>query len=707
MLLPLPARATGEYWVSPTYLDGPGQALKSAPEFFWHLEVQRLAEKYRDKASAGMKVRGAASGDKFLLNDQIAEGPAVPNATEATAAADLADFEDALKTSRLKPADAAAATNAHAIARAAIHAQAATQGPQPLAGDEADSEFADYHAGAAAQGKPEGVAAWQKLLARPKEERHYRSVWAAFMLGKNALAAKQWADAVKYFEQCRALAREGFADSLALAADSYGWQGRAELMAEHYPRAARLYLTQLALGDHSAIVSLKRMIPEWMSSMSGGLPGEPVDENAPPPAPPEPNKARNDARWLEAARDPALQELVTAHILATDTAQWTEDTSRSRQWLEVIGKAGLEKLEDATRLAWMAYTAGDYKTAKAWLGKASGDSPLGRWLEAKFALREGKLDAAAKILPSVTSAMPPGERVYLNVTPAERACGEAAALLFSEGRYVEAFHTFLKASGDEDMRYMIESILTPEELLAIAAKLPAPKTRDDADQKNHTEMDLDRGERVRNIRSQIGRRLVREGKVNEGRPLLGEESRQSMGDYIALAVKAEDKKVSAEDRARAWREAAVLMLEHGHYFRGTEQDFHLPENDSGDWTVRPQRSAGVWDAPGTPDEKPGKRPVFIPVTAAEKKRLAATAKHHAKPMRTRMIAVSHLLKAADLLTNGSEEKARVLNVAGFWLQDIDNPAADKIYNRIEKDYANTPTGQAILAKRWFTGDESP
>ena len=43
-LLPLPLlHATGEYWVSPTYLDGAGHELKTSPEFFWHEEVHRLA----------------------------------------------------------------------------------------------------------------------------------------------------------------------------------------------------------------------------------------------------------------------------------------------------------------------------------------------------------------------------------------------------------------------------------------------------------------------------------------------------------------------------------------------------------------------------------------------------------------------------------------------------------------------------------------
>lgn len=712
MILPaLPLHATGDYWVSPTYLDGSGHELKSPPEFFWHQEIQRLAAKYRDKDSAGLKARGLGDGQRFLTYGASSEETDSKTLAKAASAPDVADFEDALKTGRLKPADGKASTEVHKNARAAIDAG------RPLPGGEMDSEFADYHAGAAAPHTPEAAAAWKKLLARPKEERHYRSVWAAFMLGKNALAAKQWTDAVKYFEQCRALAREGFADSLALAADSYGWQGRAELMAEHYPQAARLYLTQLSLSDLSAVVSLKRMIPEWTSLASGGPPGEPVETDSDNPAaePTPANKLRADARWLEAAHDPVLHELVTAHILATDSASFGADSTRGRHWLDVINTAGLKKVEDATALAWVAYTAGDYKAAKAWLAKAEGATPLGRWLEAKFALREGNLDAAAKLMPGVVQGIRSVNGLPETVTPADHAHGEAAALLFAKGQYAEAFETFLKGHCDEDVKYMIESVLTTEELLVAAAKIPAPKPSakpaDGAEEATGPRDPSPDEWRVIGTRSLIGRRLIREGKVKEGRAFLTDEERKVMDEYIALTVKAENAKVPAADRAQAWWEAANMMLEQGHEFRGTEADFHKPDLDSSDFTIRRQRLTGKYEA--QPDynakepQKPAKLPVFIPATEEEKKRLAATAKQHAKAMRTRMVAASHVQKAAALLPNGSEQKARALNTAGFWLQDIDNPAADKIYSQMEKSLSGTPTGKAVLKKRWFTGTTDP
>ena len=70
------------------------------------------------------------------------------------------------------------------------------------------------------------------------------------------------ADAVQWFRRTRALAREGFVDSLGMAADSYGWEARSEWKQGHPEKAAPLYLTQLALGDESAVYSLKALIPD-------------------------------------------------------------------------------------------------------------------------------------------------------------------------------------------------------------------------------------------------------------------------------------------------------------------------------------------------------------------------------------------------------------------------------------------------------------
>src|SRR5207244_2651397 len=73
---------------------------------------------------------------------------------------------------------------------------------------------------------------------------------------------QDYPNAAKWFERTREFAKAGFVDSLGLAADSYGWEGRAEWKQEHPEKAAPLFLTQLALGDPSAVVSLKALVPD-------------------------------------------------------------------------------------------------------------------------------------------------------------------------------------------------------------------------------------------------------------------------------------------------------------------------------------------------------------------------------------------------------------------------------------------------------------
>jgi len=175
-----------------------------------------------------------------------------------TAGADLKDFEEAIKEGRIKPPDAAKAIQQHKDVRDVIGIA------QPVL-SEFDSEFTDYNRGAHAYRNKQwddARKAWEDLLKRPEQERHYRTVWAAFMLGKVGLKTGDFDSASKWFEQTRALAAAGFADSLGLAADSYGWEGRSEWKKDHPEKAAPLFLTQLALGDPSPIVSLKALVPD-------------------------------------------------------------------------------------------------------------------------------------------------------------------------------------------------------------------------------------------------------------------------------------------------------------------------------------------------------------------------------------------------------------------------------------------------------------
>lgn len=95
-------------------------------------------------------------------------------------------------------------------------------------------EFGDYFDGAIGWDSPLVVTKdlcrrfWERVLELPPAQRHFKSVAAAFMLGKSW--ARENPDlATGYFQQTRALAKSGFSDSAGLAAASLGEEARLNL----------------------------------------------------------------------------------------------------------------------------------------------------------------------------------------------------------------------------------------------------------------------------------------------------------------------------------------------------------------------------------------------------------------------------------------------------------------------------------------------
>src|SRR5215510_5379625 len=397
--------ATG-YFGPYIYLDDGGKNVEGSPEFYWGLEVRRISRDFHPPE----KLVVPKEADQTYKQEESEER--TNKTSDNTTETDLKDFDSAVREARIKPADAAKAKERHKQARAALDASASGT-PTPLPA-EFDSEFADYHKGAAAylnQQWDEARAAWENFLKRPEQDRHYRTVWAAFMLGKVSLKEKDFPTATQWFQRTRELAKAGFADSLGLAAESYGWAGRAEWKQDHPEKAAPLFMTQLALGDDSAVVSLKALIPDR----------DPVEGMLNYGPEPEERQSWNDeqkraeeekefSKLKAAARDPLLRRLVTVHILATAStpdlyANETQPVNRCARWLNVISDLKPGQLDDAEYLGWVAYNNGDYKGAAHWLELSKGDSGAALWLKAKLQLRAGKFAEATNTMARAVEIM--------------------------------------------------------------------------------------------------------------------------------------------------------------------------------------------------------------------------------------------------------------------------------------------------------------
>ncbi|MDR3458315.1 MAG: hypothetical protein P4N60_12770 [Verrucomicrobiae bacterium] len=251
-------------------------------------------------------------------------------------------------------------------------------------------EFADYFAGAIAWHQDDTWTAqqsWERVLALPEGERHFKSVWAAFMLAKyHERLTNDFGDgeAMKHLEQVRSLAKAGFADSSGLAVASMGDEARIYLRRKGYESAIGLYLDQYAAGDRTALNSLRFTAAAALEETG---------------ATPEQLKSL--------AKNPRTQRVITAYLISrhpyasADGAATDPDAKRyfngAVNWLKAVEAAQVKGVESAEEFALAAYQAGDMEAAQRWVNRAGG-SAVARWLQAKLFLRAGKIDEAAGLL---------------------------------------------------------------------------------------------------------------------------------------------------------------------------------------------------------------------------------------------------------------------------------------------------------------------
>lgn len=685
------SRATGggEY-ARPFWLDN-GAAVDHSPEFFWETELAGLALSYKPPEKPLFAPRNGWAESQELAR----------SFADQAGKADLEDFQDAIKQGRLKPSDPAGAEARHKAARDVI--AAANESTVKALPEEEPSEFADYHKGALLfrHGEAhyaEARAAWEALLQRPASERHYRTVWTAFMLAKLALFTHA-PEASKLFQQVRELAAEGFADSLSLAADSYGWEAKNELDQDRRERAAKLYLTQLSFGDSSALISLKALVPD-REALDGELN---FDAHAHPipsteyssPAEKKEMEPAILKRLDEAAKSPLLRSIVTIHILATETVNNGQyHHPRCLRWLEALERAKLKDVGDAARLGWVAYVGGRYAQASRWLNLQKTDTAVSLWLQSKLARRAGRLADATRIMASAINALEknPGDSRDGSAFVGS-AHGDVAVLHLSHADFEKALDEFIGAGFSIEGDYVAEQMLGTNELIAYVKK-------NYPDESKGTD-----------LRSLLARRLVREDRYEEARSYFQQGDKELLDQYVALLSKAADVKLPKMERARAWFDAGNLVLASG----GNLMDYSSsPVETYRDRTPIPGGSLkGKISKRNLLDiyeEKPDPKVVTPTVTTDEKRRIAKYKAPAFKVGFIRHVASKLMWKAAELLPDNSDELADVLNSTGNRLRGDyrgDDDAADKFFQAIERRASQTPLGKEAGAKHWFVDRSGP
>jgi hypothetical protein len=710
--------ATG-YYGPMVYLDDGGKNVDASPEFYWELEVKRLAAQFRPTEKRVAPPAPQTQADEEGQNFRV----------QFTANVDLRDYADALKENRIKPPDGAKATQQHEAARTVI--QQTSNTTTNALPEEFDSEFADYHRGAFAYQRgqehwDEARQAWQNLLKRPEQDRHYRTVWAAFMLGKIALKSEDYSTAVNWFQQTRELAKAGFADSLGMAADSYGWEGRSEWKQNHPPKAAALFLTQLALGDESAIVSLKALIPD-RASTEGMLNYGPEYEETSNWTDEQKREAEEKAvsGLKEAAKNPLLRRLVTAHILATASSPdfYSEGSAnvadpRCSRWLGIMKQANLAQVEDAEYLGWIAYNNGDYKGAGHWLELSKGDTAA-YWLRAKLQRRAGKLSDASKSMaqawelieakPGYTGWKAPADGVRNEYLSSEEgphwsfensASGDLGGFHLARGDFVQALDVLWKGGVWNDAAFVAERVLTANELKKYVDAQP-----------NTTEPREGEGYNAK-LRYLLGRRLVRENRYAEATQYLHPPYDKILEGYTKALKDGTNEKLSKVERAHAWFTAAWLARYDGMELMGTEvaPDAFVESGEFEITDLAKQRRSGFYQKVSygkDGEQKTTNAPLALKPSKQELQRLAANKINPDTRFHYRLIAGAFAIKAAELLPNDSEELADVVNQAGLWVKDRDEKVGNRYYQIIERRCPKTQIGRAAVAKHWFVDEEGP
>ncbi len=570
------------------------------------------------------------------------------------------------------------------------------------------TEFVDYFEGFAAwhnPGVPDKQIArddWERVLELPPAQRHYKSTWAAFMLGKSW--QKEAPDkAVLYFRQVRELARQGYADALGLAAASLGLEAQVYLNQSNYEDAIEMYLEQMASGDPTATNSLAFAAEKALASGPDTL------------------------RAL--TLNPRTQKVITAYLISRPeydadygTSAFEEDnpppTDRPvTKWLRAAEAAGVSDMDSAEALALAAYRANDMEAAQRWINR-SAKSPVTEWLQAKLLLRAGKLQAAAQLLAKVaplfpiihegTNAPPPTDRKDtlsvpqgpdgdLERIPAERQVhGELGVLQLSRGEYVQALNSLLNAGFWMDAAYIAERVLTLDELKNYVDRFWPPVPSEQAATEPATDDEGFWGDDVRpsvlreNIRYLLARRLARKGRFDEARPYYPPEWLSALGRLTASLSAWSDQALPQAERAHALFAAAMITRTNGMELMGTEvaPDWHWCD--------------GMYDD-GVTDQDRASNSIAMVVHASvdELRRYAQHAPNPEKRFHYRYQAAALCWAAANLLPDNDDRTAYILWQGGTFIKYSDPKFADIFYKALVRRNRHTALGAAADRQRWF------
>ncbi|WOO39328.1 hypothetical protein [Rubellicoccus peritrichatus] len=490
---------------------------------------------------------------------------------------------------------------------------------------------------------------WQRLLELPPDERKYRSTWAMFMLAKTG----EGKSVSRQFQQVRELASEGFIDSIGLAAASYGLEARNYLDKSKYIDAINLYLMQWSSGYSNADRSLRTVA------------GRVFD------------RVISDEKLRTLAQNPNSRAVLTAYLLTQSDSKRTKQFRQ--RWLNALPASDAMTIQEAGRFALLEYQLNELESAQKWINYAAPDDALALWVQSKLLLRNGQIDEGRTLLLALTEKME-SENPDWQRLDTKHAWAELALLMLKRENFPSAADYFANANKWEDLAYVLERVLTTDELISWI--------------QNNKELKRQKNENLNDDTYQLtARRLMREAQFDVALQFFNEALRSKAEQYIESMKLASNTRLEAAQRAQHYWTAAQITRKYGLELFGSEiaPDFVFMDGQLDLRDIVVERKANQY-APEHQLNSPG---------WTELKRTKATRIRPQKRFHYRYRAAQLAELAAGLLPNNDENAARIYCIAGSWLKLRDPDAADRFYKQLVVRCPDTELGQAAAKVNWF------
>ena len=397
-------------------------------------------------------------------------------------------------------------------------------------------------------------------------------------------------------------------------------------------------------------------------------------------------------------------------------------------------------MPDASRVAWALYGIGRHDEARKWLTFAEPNDPLGIWLQAKFDLRDGHLEAANQHLSEAIHLYSKdrewnptnrpndfrwfAEPMELRELNQSRLMADAGIVSLAREEYLPALETLRKAGFRLDAAYLAESVISTDGLVRHVRKVapkwtpgenePAPLDpvtclleNSDVYQWNSV---LDN-----QLRYLLARRLAREGRLKEACEFMPPAVLPVLMHYIDLDRARRSGKYSGEILAAiTWRQARI----HRHLGAELFSTDGAPDGGIYGWSypleslaeMRANKDGWSYDWSREVHAGPPEKPADFASPKITSDEISRTRKYGVRPLKRfhyRYVAADLAWAAAKALPPNHPSLAGIYNTAGQWLSAQDPAAADRFYQAMVRRCAKTNEGLVADSKHWFLGELPP